>query len=161
MEFTDRHPIVNLRLFAHRNFAAGTRAGAGLCRVLRHQPAAPAMATDPDGLHRHLGAGRRANRHPPGVPPPLVGRYANHFDLRMLAGLSFLAMAITCFMRANFTTEVDYQHIAIVQLIMGARRVLFAPILSILLSDPPPTRSPTAPAWPPSCAPSAAASPPR
>lgn len=44
-------------------------AGAGLCRVLRHQPAAPAMATDPDGLHRHLGrAGRRANRHPPGVP---------------------------------------------------------------------------------------------
>lgn len=93
---------------------------------------------------------------------PLVGRYANHFDLRMLAGLSFLAMAITCFMRANFTTEVDYQHIAIVQLIMGLGvAFFFMPILSILLSDLPPTRSPTAPAWPPSCAPSAAASPPR
>ncbi|WP_228486145.1 MFS transporter, partial [Pseudomonas aeruginosa] len=70
---------------------------------------------------------------------PLVGRYANHFDLRMLAGLSFLAMAITCFMRANFTTEVDYQHIAIVQLIMGLGvAFFFMPILSILLSDLPP-----------------------
>ncbi len=163
-EFTDRHPIVNLRLFAHRNFAAGT-----LALVLGYAAFFGINLLLPQWLQTQMGytatwAGLAAA--PIGILPvflsPLVGRYANHFDLRMLAGLSFLAMAITCFMRANFTTEVDYQHIAIVQLIMGLGvAFFFMPILSILLSDLPPTRSPTAPAWPPSCAPSAAASPPR
>ncbi len=141
-EFTDRHPIVNLRLFAHRNFAAGT-----LALVLGYAAFFGINLLLPQWLQTQMGytatwAGLAAA--PIGILPvflsPLVGRYANHFDLRMLAGLSFLAMAITCFMRANFTTEVDYQHIAIVQLIMGLGvAFFFMPILSILLSDLPPT----------------------
>lgn len=140
-EFTDRHPIVNLRLFAHRNFAAGT-----LALVLGYAAFFGINLLLPQWLQTQMGytatwAGLAAA--PIGILPvflsPLVGRYANHFDLRMLAGLSFLAMAITCFMRANFTTEVDYQHIAIVQLIMGLGvAFFFMPILSILLSDLPP-----------------------
>ncbi|MNP15703.1 Multidrug export protein EmrB [compost metagenome] len=67
---------------------------------------------------------------------PLVGRYAQNFDLRMIAGLAFLAMALTCFIRASFNTEVDYWHIAMAQLIMGLGvAFFFMPILSILLSD--------------------------
>jgi DHA2 family multidrug resistance protein len=70
---------------------------------------------------------------------PLVGRYANNFDLRILAGLAFLVMSVTSFMRAAFNTEVDYYHIALVQTLMGLGvAFFFMPILSILLSDLPP-----------------------
>jgi DHA2 family multidrug resistance protein len=42
-------------------------------------------------------------------------------------------------MRAGFTNEVDFQHIALVQLFMGIGVALFfMPTLSILLSDLPP-----------------------
>jgi DHA2 family multidrug resistance protein len=45
-------------------------------------------------------------------------------------------MGLTCFMRAVFTTEVDFYHVAIAQLIQGLGVALFfMPILTILLSD--------------------------
>ena len=44
-------------------------------------------------------------------------------------------------MRAGFTNEVDFQHIALVQLFMGIGVALFfMPTLSILLSDLPPSQ---------------------
>jgi MFS transporter, DHA2 family, multidrug resistance protein len=70
---------------------------------------------------------------------PFVGKYAHKFDLRLLAGLAFLAIGLSCFMRAEFTNEVDFQHIAMVQLFMGIGVALFfMPTLSILMSDLPP-----------------------
>ena len=74
---------------------------------------------------------------------PLVGKYAHKFDLRLLAGGSFLVIGASCFMRASFNTEVDYRHIAEVQVFMGLGIALFfMPTTSILLSSlPPSTRS--------------------
>ncbi|RML66860.1 EmrB/QacA family drug resistance transporter, partial [Pseudomonas syringae pv. maculicola] len=70
---------------------------------------------------------------------PFVGKYAHKFDLRLLAGLAFLAMGLSCFMRAGFNTDVDFEHVAMVQLFMGIGVALFfMPTLSILLSDLPP-----------------------
>jgi DHA2 family multidrug resistance protein len=44
-------------------------------------------------------------------------------------------------MRAGFTNEVDFQHIALVQLFMGIGVALFfMPTLSILMSDLPPSQ---------------------
>lgn len=55
-ELTDRHPVVNLRLFVHRNFRVGTIVlVGGVCRVLRYQPDPAAVVADADGLHRDLG----------------------------------------------------------------------------------------------------------
>jgi len=140
-ELTDKHPIVNLRLFVHRNFTVGT-----LALVGGYAGFFGMNLLLPQWLQTQMGytatwAGLAAA--PIGILPvflsPLVGRYANHFDLRLLAGLAFLAMAATCFMRADFTTEVDYLHIALVQLFMGLGvAFFFMPILSILLSDLPP-----------------------
>ncbi|MFI8560312.1 DHA2 family efflux MFS transporter permease subunit [Pseudomonas putida] len=140
-ELTDRHPVVNLRLFVHRNFRIGTLVLVGgyagffginliLPQWLQTQMGYTAtwagLAVAPIGLL-------------PVIMSPFVGKYAHRFDLRVLAGLAFLAIGGSCFMRAGFTSEVDFQHIALVQLFMGIGVALFfMPTLSILLSDLPP-----------------------
>ncbi|GLU41945.1 DHA2 family efflux MFS transporter permease subunit [Pseudomonas sp. NBRC 100443] len=140
-ELTDKHPIVNLRLFVHRNFTFGT-----LALVGGYAGFFGMNLLLPQWLQTQMGytatwAGLAAA--PIGILPvflsPLVGRYANNFDLRILAGLAFLVMSVTSFMRAAFNTEVDYYHIALVQTLMGLGvAFFFMPILSILLSDLPP-----------------------
>ncbi|WP_409277840.1 DHA2 family efflux MFS transporter permease subunit [Pseudomonas defluvii] len=140
-ELTDKHPVVNLRLFVHRNFRVGTLVLVGgyagffgisliLPQWLQTQMGYTAtwagLAVAPIGLL-------------PVLMSPFVGKYAHKFDLRLLAGLAFLAIGTSCFMRASFTHEVDFQHIALVQLFMGFGVALFfMPTLSILLSDLPP-----------------------
>ncbi|MBM3109632.1 DHA2 family efflux MFS transporter permease subunit [Pseudomonas sp. P66] len=140
-ELTDKHPVVNLRLFVHRNFRIGTIVLVGgyagffginliLPQWLQTQMGYTAtwagLAVAPIGLL-------------PVLMSPFVGKYAHRIDLRLLAGLAFLAIGTSCFMRAGFTNEVDFQHIALVQLFMGIGVALFfMPTLSILLSDLPP-----------------------
>jgi DHA2 family multidrug resistance protein len=142
-EMTDDHPVVNLRLFAFRNFRFGT-----ICLVLGYAGFFGINLILPQWLQTQMGytatyAGLAVA--PLGVLPvlmsPFVGRYAHKFDLRLLAGLAFLAIGLSCFMRADFTSQVDFTHIALVQLFMGAGVALFfMPTLSILLSDLPPSQ---------------------
>ncbi len=144
-EMTDRHPIVNLRLFAYRNFRIGT-----LVMVFGYAGFFGINLILPQWLQTQMGytatwAGLAAA--PIGILPvvlsPLVGKYAHRFDLRLLAGLAFLAMGLSCFMRAGFNSDVDFQHVAMVQLFMGIGVALFfMPTLSILLSDLPPQQIP-------------------
>ncbi|AYC33127.1 DHA2 family efflux MFS transporter permease subunit [Pseudomonas cavernae] len=139
-EFTERHPIVNLRLFRYRNYSAGT-----LALVFGYATFMGISLLLPQWLQTQMGytaswAGLAAA--PIGIVPvllaPFMGRYAHKFDLRVLATLAFLAMAGSCFMRAQFTLEVDYLHIALVQLFMGIGVALFfMPVFSILLSELP------------------------
>jgi len=140
-ELTDRHPIVNLRLFTHRNFRVGTIVLVGgyagffginliLPQWLQTQMGYTAtwagLAVAPIGLL-------------PVIMSPFVGKYAHRFDLRVLAALAFLAIGGSCYMRAGFTDQVDFTHIALVQMFMGIGVALFfMPTLSILLSDLPP-----------------------
>ncbi|MCW2270686.1 Multidrug export protein EmrB [compost metagenome] len=140
-ELTDKHPVVNLRLFVHRNFRIGT-----IVLVFGYAGFFGINLILPQWLQTQMGytatwAGLAVA--PIGLLPvlmsPFVGKYAHKFDLRLLAGLAFLAIGTSCFMRAGFTNEVDFQHIALVQLFMGIGVALFfMPTLSILLSDLPP-----------------------
>ncbi|ANY87384.1 MULTISPECIES: DHA2 family efflux MFS transporter permease subunit [Pseudomonas] len=140
-ELTDRHPVVNLRLFVHRNFRVGT-----LVMVLGYAGFFGINLILPQWLQTQMGytatwAGLAVA--PIGLLPvilsPFVGKYAHRVDLRLLAGLAFLAIGASCYMRAGFTSEVDFQHVALVQLFMGIGVALFfMPTLSILLSDLPP-----------------------
>jgi MFS transporter, DHA2 family, multidrug resistance protein len=137
-EMTDKDPIVNLRLFRHRNFSAGTAA-----MVVAYAAFFSVGILVPLWLQRNLGftpiwAGFATA--PIGVLPviltPFVGRYAHKFDLRMLATLAFIAMSATSFMRSGFNLDVDFNHIAWVQLLQGFGVALFfMPVLQILLSD--------------------------
>jgi DHA2 family multidrug resistance protein len=140
-EMTDEHPVVNLRLFAHRNFRYGT-----IVLILGYAGFFGINLILPQWLQTRLGytatwAGFAVA--PLGILPvllsPFVGKYAPRFDMRVLAGGAFLAIGLSCFMRAGFTNEVDFQHIAMVQLFMGIGVALFfMPTLTILLSDLPP-----------------------
>lgn len=137
-ELTDKDPIVNLRLFRHRNFSAGT-----LALVLAYAAFFAIGLMVPLWLQRNLGytstwAGYATA--PLGVIPVLltfiVGKYAARTDLRTLASVAFAVMAATCFMRSEFFIGIDFYHVAMVQLIQGLGVALFfMPILTILLSD--------------------------
>ena len=137
-ELTDKDPIVDLRLFRHRNFSAGT-----LALVLAYAAFFAIGLLVPLWLQQNLGytstwAGYATA--PLGVIPVLltflVGKYATHFDLRALASAAFVVMGVTCFMRSGFYLDIDFYHVAMVQLLQGLGVALFfMPILTILLSD--------------------------
>ena len=137
-ELTDKDPIVDLRLFRHRNFTAGT-----VAMVVAYAAFFSVGILVPLWLQRNLGytaiwAGFATA--PIGILPvlltPFVGLYAARFDLRVVASLAFVAMAITSFMRADFNLDVDFRTIAEVQLFQGLGVALFfMPVLTILLSD--------------------------
>ncbi|HEX5305476.1 MAG TPA: DHA2 family efflux MFS transporter permease subunit [Dyella sp.] len=137
-ELTDKDPIVDLKLFRHRNFSAGT-----LALVLAYAAFFAIGLMVPLWLQRNLGytstwAGYATA--PLGVIPVLltfiVGKYATRIDLRWLASAAFLVMGLTCFMRSDFYLQIDFYHVAMVQLLQGLGVALFfMPVLSILLSD--------------------------
>jgi DHA2 family multidrug resistance protein len=137
-ELTDRDPIVNLRLFRHRNFAAGT-----LALVLAYAVFFAIALLVPLWLQETLGytaIWSGLATAPLGIAPVLltffVGKYGTKLDLRWLASFAFVMMGLTCFMRAEFTTTVDFYHVAMAQLLQGIGvAFFFMPILTILLSD--------------------------
>ncbi|MBB3806095.1 DHA2 family multidrug resistance protein [Xanthomonas arboricola] len=137
-ELTDKDPIVDLKLFRHRNFRAGT-----LAMVVAYAAFFSVSLLIPQWLQRDMGytaiwAGLATA--PIGILPvlmtPFVGKYALRFDLRMLATIAFVFMSFTSFFRSNFNLQVDFGHVATIQLVMGVGVALFfMPVLQILLSD--------------------------
>jgi MFS transporter, DHA2 family, multidrug resistance protein len=137
-ELTDKDPIVDLKLFRHRNFRMGT-----ISLVLAYAAFFAIGLLIPQWLQINLGytatwAGFATA--PLGVLPVLltfaVGKYATRFDLRLLTSGAFVVMGVTCFMRSDFYIGVDFYHVAIVQLIQGLGVALFfMPVTTILLSD--------------------------
>ena len=137
-ELTDKDPNVDLRLFRHRNFSAGT-----LALVLAYAAFFAIGLLVPLWLQRNLGytstwAGYATA--PLGIIPVLltfvVGKYATRMDLRLVASAAFAVMGTTCFLRSSFYLDIDFYHVAMVQLLQGLGVALFfMPILTILLSD--------------------------
>ncbi len=137
-ELTDDDPIVDLRLFRHRNFTTGT-----IAMVVGYGAFFSVGILIPLWLQLNLGytaiwAGFATA--PIGIFPvlavPFIGKYAHKFDLRILTSFAFAMMAITCFMRAGFNLDIDFAHIAWVQFLQGIGLALFfMPILQIVLSD--------------------------
>jgi DHA2 family multidrug resistance protein len=165
-ELTDKDPIVNLRLFRHRNFAPA--------RWRWWWPTAAFFSVGllvPLWLQRNLGytaiwAGTRdrADRHPAGaadalrrqVRRPLRHAHARHDRLHRDGADQLLP-------RSGFNLDVDFARVAWVQLFQGLGVALFfMPVLTDPAVGPGGrTRSPPVRAWRPSCARWAAASPPR
>ena len=137
-ELTDKEPIVNLRLFRHRNFSAGT-----VTLMLAYGGFFSVGLLVPQWLQTQLhytAVWSGLASAPIGLLPVLltvvVGKYASRFDLRMLASLAFLAMGLASFYRSGFTADVDFARVAWVQLFQGfGVAFFFMPVLTILLSD--------------------------
>lgn len=137
-ELTDDNPIINLRLFTNRNFCIGT-----ILLTLGYAGFFSINLILPQWLQSQMGytafwAGMAAA--PMGVIPlfltPILGRYANRMDLRLLPACSFVVIAMSCYMRAQFNIDVDFATVALIQLFMGIGiSLFFMPMTTILLSD--------------------------
>jgi DHA2 family multidrug resistance protein len=142
-ELTDEHPAVDLRLFARRNFTAGTMA---LC--LGFFAYFGNIVLLPLWLQTQMGytatwAGLATA--PVGVLPvllvALVGRYMSRVDLRWITTASFAALAAASFWYAGFNTQVNFATLAWSRFAQGFGLALFfVPLMSILLSGLPPAQ---------------------
>ena len=146
-ELTDKHPVVDLRLFQKRNFSMGALAlslGYGaffgnvvllplwLQQDMGYTATLAGMALAPVGALAILGA-------------PLVGRNIHRWDPRWLASGSFVIFAIVLVMRSHFNTQADLWTIMVPTIVQGAAVALFfIPLVTITLSGLRPDQIPAA-----------------
>ena len=146
-ELTDAHPVVDLRLFKRRNFAAGSISLSiayglffgnvvllplWLQQWMGYTSTTAGLALAPVGL---LAI----------VLTPVVGRKVSVWDPRKMATIAFMVFALVLWMRSRFTVETDFGHILIPTLIQGgAMAFFFIPLTTITLSGLTPDRIPAA-----------------
>jgi DHA2 family multidrug resistance protein len=146
-ELTEEHPVVNLRLFAQRNFWSGTLAisvGYGLFfgnvvllplwlqQFMGYPSIDAGMLLAPVGLFAIILS-------------PIVGKNINRVDPRYLASFAFVVFALVLVMRSHFNTQADFATILVPTLIQGiAMSCFFIPLSVILLSGIAPDKIPAA-----------------
>jgi DHA2 family multidrug resistance protein len=133
-ELTDKHPVVDLHLFARRNFLVATVAmsiGYGLYfgtvvllplwlqQYMGYTATLAGWVLAPVGLFAILLT-------------PVVGRLVDRFDPRWFVTVSFLVFALVMFMRADFTTQASFDVMLLPTLIQGAAlATFFIPLLAL------------------------------
>ena len=146
-ELTEKHPIVDLRLFAGRNFTTGVVTLSVAYGVffgtvvilplwlqtnMGYTATHAGMVTAPVGILAILLT-------------PVVGRLLASKDPRMLVTVAFLIFAVVSYLRAGFNTQVDMRTIVIPTIIQGAAMAaFFVPLTSITLSGLSPDKIPNA-----------------
>jgi len=141
------HPIVDLRLFAVRNFWAGT-----LTLSIGYAAFFAATVIVPLWLQTQMGytqtwAGLMVM--PFGLLAmlfaPFVGRGIQRYDVRIIASTGFCIFSVVSFMRAGFDLTADPWAIALPAFVQGAANVMFfLPLTALALSGLPPERIPAA-----------------
>lgn len=139
-ELTDKNPIVDLRLFARRNFCIGTICISigyltffgsvvilplWLQTEMNYTPTWAGIATAPLGII-------------PFVLSPFMAVLMARIDLRILSSFGFFVFSITSLWLSSISTDVTLNHIALVRFIQGAGvPFFFIPLIAILLSGLP------------------------
>jgi len=146
-EFTADKPIVDLRLFAGRNFAGGTVAISVAFAIffanlvvlpqwiqgyLGYRAVDAGLVTAPLGIFSVILA-------------PVMGKIMPRSDMRVLATLAFAGFAGVFLMRSHYTTSVDPYTLVLPTLLQGIPTALFfTPLTAIILSGLPPEKIPSA-----------------
>src|SRR3989344_4303535 len=146
-ELNEEHPVVELRLFASRNFLFGVLTlsiGYGLFfgnvvllpmwlqQYMGYTASAAGMAVAPVGLLAILLS-------------PIVGKNVTKVDPRKLATVAFLFFALVLWMRSSFTVQADFTTIMIPNILQGgAIAFFFIPLSAITLAGLTPDRIPSA-----------------
>ncbi|WP_349258799.1 DHA2 family efflux MFS transporter permease subunit [Steroidobacter sp.] len=146
-ELTDKHPIVDLSLFKHRNFTFAL-----IPMTLGYAVFFGNVVILPLWMQTQLGytatwAGLLAA--PSGVVAvlvsPLAARFLAKWDARWLTALALAAFAGSYYMRAQLTADAAVMDFVIPQLIQGiAMGTFFVAILTIMLDGIEPPRVPAA-----------------
>jgi MFS transporter, DHA2 family, multidrug resistance protein len=146
-ELTDANPVVDLRLFAGRNFFGGTVAISvaygvffgnlvllpqWMQQYLNYRSVDAGLATAPLGIFAVILA-------------PVMGRVLPRTDARIVATMAFIGFAIVFYMRSNYVIQIDTWHLVLPTLLQGIPTALFfVPLTSIILSGLPPSKIPAA-----------------
>ena len=146
-ELTDRHPVVDLRLFRRRNFWTST-----LAMSLGYGIFFGNLVLLPLWLQQYMGypatmAG--VVLAPVGflaiLLMPFVGRTVHRVDPRLFSTGAFAIFALVFYMRSRFNTTADIETLLIPTIIQGAGMALFfVPLVTLSLSGLPATRIPSA-----------------
>ena len=146
-ELTEKTPIVDLRLFARRNFVTGTVALSVAYGVFFGN-----VVLLPLWLQQYMGytatwAGLALA--PVGllaiVLSPWVGKNVGRIDPRRLATVAFVGFALVLWMRSHFSTQADFRTILLPTVIQGAAMAFFfIPLQAIVFSGLAPDRMPAA-----------------
>ncbi len=133
-ELTDENPVVDLKMFASRNFTIAV-----ICVSLGRMAFFGTVVLLPLLLQTQYGytatlAGLAAA--PLGLLQlflmPIYGRYAKHFDLRVLVTCSFLIFGVCMYTRTWFSPDMDIWFVVIPQFAQGMANMLFFPSLLAL-----------------------------
>jgi DHA2 family multidrug resistance protein len=146
-ELTDKHPIVDLRLFMRRNFLMGTMSLSvayglffgnvvllplWLQQYMGYTATWAGLATAPVGILAIILS-------------PWVGKNVSKIDPRRLATVSFIGFAFVLWMRSHFDTQADFESILVPTVLQGAAMAFFfVPLQSIVFSGLTPDRIPSA-----------------
>jgi DHA2 family multidrug resistance protein len=146
-ELTDAHPIVDLRLFAQRNFLGGTIAISVAYGVffgnlvllpqwmqeyLGYRSLDAGLVTAPLGIFAVILA-------------PVMGRVLPRSDARVISTLAFVGFAIVFYMRSKYVIQIDTWHLVLPTLLQGIPMALFfVPLTAIILAGQPPQKIPAA-----------------
>ncbi len=146
-ELTDKHPIVDLRLFARRNFTAGTLSLSiayglffgnvvllplWLQQTMGYTATWAGLATAPVGILALILS-------------PWVGKNVGKIDPRRLATVAFIGFGLVLWMRSNFNAQADFVTILIPTVLQGAAMAFFfIPLQAIVFSGLAPDRMPAA-----------------
>jgi len=136
-ELTDKHPVVDLRLFGQRNYRVGTltvgvsffaMTGVNIIFPLWLQTAVgytatwAGLAVAPIGL---LGV----------IVAPIVGRNMMHLNLRLAASFAFLIFGFAVFWAATLNENATFLQFAAPRLVQGlGMAFFFLPINQIMMS---------------------------
>jgi DHA2 family multidrug resistance protein len=146
-ELGEAHPVVDLSLFAGRNFSSGVVAisvayglffGSLVILPLWLQTQIGYTATEAGKVMAPVGILAI-------LLSPVVGKILPKVDARIVASMAFLIFSLVFYMRSRFTPEVDTMALMIPTIIQGAAMAMFfIPLTSIILSGQPPDKIPAA-----------------
>ena len=146
-ELTEEHPVVDLRLFARRNFWTSA-----LAMSLAYGAFFGNVVLLPLWLQQYMGySATQAGMvlAPVGVLAilftPLVGKNVHRVDPRLFATGAFIVLALVLYMRSRFNTSADLWTLMIPTIIQGAgMAIFFIPLVTLSLSGLEPARIPAA-----------------
>lgn len=146
-ELTDEHPVVDLHLFARRNFWTSS-----LAMALAYGAFFGNVVLLPLWLQQYMGyTATQAGMvlAPVGVLAilltPIVGRTVHKVDPRRFVTGAFIVFALVLYMRSRFNTSADLWTLMVPTIIQGAAMaIFFIPLVTLSLSGLAPDRIPAA-----------------
>ena len=143
-ELTDNNPVVDVSLFKSRNFTVGCVSTSLAFLVYSGTVVLIPLLLQQVYNYTATWAGLAAA--PVGLLPillaPIIGKFGNKIDMRILITVSFMVYALTFYWRAvTFEPEMTFMDVALPQFVQGlAVACFFMPLTTITLSGLPPEK---------------------